>query len=77
MICYNPSNEYPRQELSELGALYDDTNNRYLREGKAESVIMLMEKKGLSIDEAVDPAASSDYMRGAVFEIVKFRLHGC
>lgn len=86
---YNiPTEEYPKQELDSMGLLYDDTKSRFLREGRAEgraegiveekvdTAVFLIEKKGYSIDEAIEFVDRDNTMAEELRPIIEGRLSG-
>ena len=73
-----PPNEYPKEELIGLGTLYEDTKNRYLREGKVQekvdTAVFLITQKGYSLDEALEIVRPEDYMTDDVVRMIKENL---
>ena len=67
-----------------MGLLYDDTKSRFLREGRAEGIVeekvdtavFLIEKKGYSIDEAIEFVDRDNTLAEELRPIIEGRLSG-
>ena len=75
-----------------MGLLYDDTKSRFLREGrtkgiaegraegrveeKVDTAVFLIEKKGYSIDEAIEFVDRDNTMAEELRPIIEGRLSG-
>ena len=64
--------------MRELGTLYEDTKNRYFREGKVQekvdTAVFLITQKGYSFDEALEIIRPEDYLREDVVRMIKQNL---
>ena len=82
-------NEYPKQELREVGVFAEDSKRRYTREGRAEglaegeaagiikekvNIAVSLIRKGHSLDEALSIVEPSEDDRDTVIAMINERL---
>ena len=65
-----------------MGTLYEDTKNRYLREGREEGILIekadtaafLISQKGYSLDEALEIVRPDDSVKDELIRMINERL---
>ena len=66
-----PQDEYPDEELRNMGFIEEDSKRRYTREATVEHVRTLMAKLDISVEEALDLLDVSDSMRPSIIRRIK------